>query len=106
MDFSWLVHAIEHYDIPTKAVNTFWKTLLNYKVDSSDEYQAVFKDGDENDFCISVQTISLKLGNWPECNYNHIVVFIPIWYKNKQVGDYQVMFTLNGQIDDDMFRIY
>jgi hypothetical protein len=106
MDKKDFKDLIEQFDIPCKAEKAFWVAFENYRNDDSDEFSRIFNNGDVNKLFINIQTISFKLGNWPECNYNHIVVWIPIYYEDSHVGDYNVMFSLDGEIDDDMFNTF
>lgn len=106
MDIEKLKYEIEHFNIGNRAIELFWETLQKYKNENFDEYKKYFINDDPDKFYITVSSISLKLGNWPECNYNHLVARIPIWYNESHIGDYLVMFSLDGKIDDDMFNIF
>ena len=46
------------------------------------------------------------MGNWPECDYNHILVYIPIIYHDEHIGEHTIYYNLDGEIDDDLFVIY
>lgn len=106
MDIMKLKEEIKHFDIENRAIQSFWDTLEKYKSEDIYEYKKHFIHDDINKFYIAISSISLKLGNWPECSYNHLVVRIPIWYNESHMGDYLVMFTLDGEIDDDMLNVF
>ncbi|MDR2939041.1 MAG: hypothetical protein LBV08_01835 [Clostridiales bacterium] len=106
MDIVKLKNEIDDFDIPKKSITLFWDTLQKYRDENFDEYHKYFKNDDTDKFYIQISSISLELGNWPDCNYNHLVSRIPIWYDNIHIGDYLVMFTLDGKIDDDMLNIF
>lgn len=106
MDFKELKNKIEQLSIPEKAISAFWMSLHKYKSESGDEYNKYFINDDMEKLEIYISSISLKLGNWPECSYNHLVATIPIRYDECHIGEYVVMFSLDGDIDDDMLNIF
>ncbi|MBI6871795.1 hypothetical protein [Clostridium aciditolerans] len=106
MDIKKMKEWIYDSNIEKRAVSSFWKTFEIYRNESEEEFSKVFGKFNSNELISEIQTISLKLGNWPDCDYNHIAVTIPNFYKNKHVGTYDLLFSLDGQIDDDYFIIF
>jgi hypothetical protein len=106
MDIEKLKEKIEQFNIPDRAINAFWLTLNKYKNESFEEYSKYFINDDIKKIEVYISSISLKLGNWPECNYNHLVTCLPILYNGCNIGEYVIMFSLDGEIDDDMLNIY
>lgn len=47
--------------------------------------------------------VSIKYSNYPDFNYNHVVVDIPIIYRGKNIGLHRVLFSFDGEIDDDFY---
>jgi hypothetical protein len=45
------------------------------------------------------------LGNWPECNYNNVSASIWVFYKEKQICSYKLLFNLDGIPEDDFFDV-
>ena len=97
-------------DIEKRTKDGFWKTLNNYQLESPKEYQNVFGNIKIEHICLEVNTISLNLDNWPECNYITVGTYMPIIYslidRDKCLGDYKMLFNLDGSIEDVIFRIY
>lgn len=93
-------------NIEERAVLSFWENFERYKNESKEEFIRIFGSFNSSELIVKIQSISLKLGNWPECDYNHIIVTMPILYKGKHLGSYDLLFSLDGQIDDDYFVIF
>ncbi len=55
---------------------------------------------------MELRKISLNLGNWPECDYINVVVYVSFYYKEKTIGEYKIVYNLNGEVYDDYFVIY
>jgi len=89
-----------------KSINLFWKVFSIYMKDTEEEFKRVFFNYSNDKMVIEINKISFELGNWPECDYNHIVVYIPIVFDEKKVGYYEVYYTLDGKVDDDYFVTY
>lgn len=106
MDISKLKEWMLTNDIEKKAIEGFWINFNNYRIDSEQEFKKYFGNFDNEKLLISIQSISLKLENWPECNYNHVVVSIQIIYNNSHIGSYDAYFDFNSRIDDDYFVIF
>ncbi|MDW8801456.1 hypothetical protein P8V03_09845 [Clostridium sp. A1-XYC3] len=106
MDIIRLKNWILDRNIEKISVSSFWKTFEVYRSESEEEFFKIFRDFNRSELIVKIQSVSLKLGNWPECDYNHIVVTIPIIYKNKNLGNYDLLFSLDGEIDDDYFVIF
>ncbi|MGL4800089.1 MAG: hypothetical protein ACRCWY_11950 [Cellulosilyticaceae bacterium] len=89
-----------------KSLAIFWETFEGYCVEEQKEFEKVFTQFSLEKMDIEVRAISFKLGNWPECNYNHIIVNLPIIYDKHERGYYDVYFNLDGEVEDDYFVIY
>ena len=101
-----LKELIEKNKFEEKSLRIFWKTFNAYCSEEKEEFEKVFTQYSLEKMYIKVHTISFRLGNWPECNYNHIVVNIPIIYNKHELGNYEICFDLQGEVDDDYFVIY
>lgn len=94
------------YDIEKDTKTAFFKMLENYKADDPNEYNEVFKNFRPDELQLEVHTISLNLGNWPECSYNTISASMRISHNGKQIGSYKTLYTLDGSPEDDFFEIF
>lgn len=84
----------------------FWKNIKEYRYDSPQEFIDNFTNYNEEKLTVQIESVSLKLGNWPKCDYNCIISTIPIIYNGKEIGYYDLLFNLDGEIFDDYFVIY
>jgi hypothetical protein len=97
---------VSEYQVVERAVKGFWKNVENYSVDEPGEFAETFGEFDKEQLTVGISKISLNLGNWPECSYNTVSTRIPIVYKEKTLGHYELYFTLSGEVEDDCFVIY
>ena len=89
-----------------KAIDQFWCTFSYYKQEEPEEYQRLF--GHEGD-CIKLYDtkISLEVRKQSEeqsleNDYIHFVIKHNTYFKGRQIGYYKVLFTLEGEYDDDV----
>lgn len=92
--------AIEH-NIDKRIIEFFENLLINYEKDDPEEYNGFMQGIDKEMLTYNVHTISLNLGNWPECNYNTISVATRVYYKDKQIANYKVLYLFSGEVEDD-----
>ncbi|WP_341179423.1 hypothetical protein [Paenibacillus sp. FSL K6-1230] len=52
---------------------------------------------------VKIQSVSIKYSNYPDFNYNHVVVDIPIRYRGENIGLHRVLFSFDGEIADDFY---
>ncbi|WP_028594341.1 hypothetical protein [Paenibacillus assamensis] len=79
--------------------------MNNYREEDREEFDEIFPNYSPDLFEVSIRTVSITFGNYPDLNYNHIVVDIPIKYSGKQRGVYKILFKFNGEVEDDFFII-
>lgn len=106
LDIDGIKKFINDNNIEQLVVDSFWINFEKYKKECSKEFNDIFKCFDTQNLSVKIQNISIKLGNWPNCTYNHIVINMPIVYENKIIGKYETLFTFCGKMDDDFFVIY
>jgi len=106
MDINDLKKWIYDNGIEERTIKSFMEDFENYKCEYPEEFSRVFEKFDINNLTVDLQKISLKLGNWPVCDYNHIISSVIIIYKGKHVGSYDLLFNLNGGIYDEYFVIF
>ncbi|SHL12907.1 hypothetical protein SAMN02745136_04136 [Anaerocolumna jejuensis DSM 15929] len=66
----------------------------------------VFKNIRIEELSLQMHTISLNLGNWPECSYNTVSASMWIRHKGKQIASYKTLYTFDGEAEDDFFDIF
>jgi hypothetical protein len=88
-----------------RSIEAFWHNFDKYAEESRDEFNKYFPDFKRVNMFVAIDNVSFKLGNWPECDFNHVVINIPMYYKDKYIGYYNIYFDLNGKADDDCFVI-
>ncbi len=82
------------------------KEFNNYKVEQEDEFRSYFGDFKEAYLDYYIKKVSIEFKNFPEFNYNHLVTHLWIEYKGKVVGEYRLLFSLDGEIYDTNFLMY
>ncbi|MGV7118987.1 hypothetical protein [Paenibacillus kyungheensis] len=97
----WIVEQ----EIEKRTLQGFWLNLNNYQTEDPDEFNYFFKNFNRDNLDVTITQIALMLGNYPECNYNHVISYVPIIYNGKRIGLYRLLFTLDGKMDDDYFTI-
>lgn len=53
-----------------------------------------------------LHSVSYRIKNWPECDYEYIDIRMEIDYENKTIGKYEACYNMNGEYEDDYFVIY
>lgn len=107
LDINEFKRLIIDKDIERRTLQYFWQNVETYQQEESVEFVKAFGDSFIKDnLDVEIQSISINLGNWPLCNYNHIVVIIRFGYKNRSIGEYKALFTFAGEVDDDYFVVY
>ncbi|WP_103109700.1 hypothetical protein [Brevibacillus reuszeri] len=94
------------YDAEKKAFDGFWLNLENYKIEYPLEYEEYFANFDKSQLDLKVESISISYLNYPELDYNHVKLYIPIRYQNKNIGYYEILLNFDGIVDDDFFVMY
>ncbi|MBS5935187.1 MAG: hypothetical protein KIC94_20230 [Clostridiales bacterium] len=98
-----LVEIIKKYDIEKRSIESFWDVFGYYMQEEQEEFQYEFPNYNKDKLKVEIKKISYKLGNWPYCDYNHIVVELKVFFDSKNMGNYIVYFSLDGEIEDDYF---
>jgi hypothetical protein len=88
-----------------KAIAGFWLNIQNCRKEDPKEFNEYFPNYEPNYLTVNVKTISIRYRNYPDLDYNHIVISIPIVYKNKQIGYYDYLLSFDGDVEDDSFVI-
>lgn len=98
-----VIEKVKKYDIESKSIESFWFAFKHYKEEEKEEFEKEFRDYREDKMQVRIDSIAYKLGNWPHCDYNHIVVRVKVKYEGEDKGEYYVYFSLDGEVEDDYF---
>jgi len=102
-----LEELIEKNVCVPRTINGFWQTLENYRKESPEEYKSIF--GEENaEATIELhdRIISLAVRGSFSDNYIHLVVAYHFYFKKNNTGLYKMVFSLDGDVVDDMFYFH
>ncbi|WII35293.1 hypothetical protein [Paenibacillus thiaminolyticus] len=106
MEMKKLKELIEEWQVEKKTKEHFLLSFNNYMVEQEKEFHSSFGDFAPASLSFYIKKISVELKNFPELDYNHFVSYLWIEYKEKVVGEYRLVFTLDGEIYDDNLIIY
>jgi len=67
--------------------------------EQEEEFYSIFREFVQTDVDYYIKKISLELRNFPEF-VNQVVSYLTIDYKGKNVGEFRLYFTLDGEISD------
>ena len=84
-----------------KTVENFWKAFNNWKNEYSKDFTEKFSNIPLDELNVFVHSIGLRSSQWPECDYNHVVVTVLIHYDGRSFGSYRCFFSLCDDVDDD-----
>jgi len=85
------------YNLEERTISGFWNYFNNYQREYMNEFHNEFPDYSSNEVQLYIDSISLRITNWPDDGYNHVVVALRMHY----TGVYKMTFSLNGEVEDD-----
>lgn len=91
--------AIEN-NVEERTLNGFWKAFENCVLDCPDEIERDFGDLDRKLFDLRLNRVCLVI-DWVNEDRAYISSIIPIIYKGKEMGYYELMFKITGETFDD-----
>jgi hypothetical protein len=92
---------VEEYNLKDRSYSGFWNYFNNYKKECNDEFKKEFPEYDPNKIELFVDSVSLRITNWPDDGYNHVVITLRVHYKEAYAAMYQMIFNLSGEVEDD-----
>jgi len=92
--------VIKH-NMEERSFKGFWKYFENYRNVYKDEFEKDFPKFNSNKMELFIDTVSFRITNWPEEGYNHIVFAIRMHYNEEYAGHYTIVFSIDGEIEDD-----
>jgi hypothetical protein len=87
-----------------RTIDGFWDSFSNYKREEPEEYRDIF--GDEDDIVeIDYMKLSLVLHD-KQPSYSHVFLSVSynIYFKKKEIGYYKMVFSLDGEVVDDILH--
>lgn len=101
MEINELKNWAKEHNVDKRIIESFKGLLVNYKRDESAEYSKIMNGIIEENMTYEVHTISLNLGNWPDCTYNTVSASMRVYYQEKQIANYKVLYLFSGEVEDD-----
>lgn len=112
MDTNELRKWAEKHSIERDTIESFWEMFKNYQMEQNDEFIEVFgEDYDKEQLSINLDGLGLFIDAWNKNAYmqygfDYVTSYISIVYKEDKIGEYKMLFNLNGECFDDFFIIY
>lgn len=95
---------ILQHEADEKAINAFWINFENFKKEDSREFNEFFPDFEKSALEVKIRSIAVNFSNnYPDFDYNHVIITIPIIYKHREIGYYKLLLNFDGSLDDDFF---
>lgn len=104
-DINFIKYWMNETEAEKRAIECFWKNLILYNKEDPEEFERNFPEYNPSFLEVNIQTVSVVFENYPDLDYNHILISIPIRYQEKNKGIYKILFTFDGKIEDDHFII-
>lgn len=89
-----------------RSIRGFWNYFKNFEKGHNEEFQKSFPDFKANELDLSIGTVALRITNWPDDGYNHVVVTVDLHYRNLYAGRYTMVFSLLGDVEDNNLSIF
>ena len=99
---------IQEKNLEQKTVEGFWENFNSWKEEYPEEYIETFKQGfiPEKLF-IYINTVNLTITNYPDEDFNHVVIRLNFEYDDSSIGEYRMVFDYEtGEVFDDIFSVY
>ncbi len=112
MNTSELRKWAEGHSIESKTIEGFWYNFSAYKNEQEEEFLELFGvDFGKNQLRVTTDSLALFIDDWNRDSYHsygfdYVVCILSIVYKDEKVGEYKVLFSLDGNAFDDYFIIY
>ncbi|MFC3791557.1 hypothetical protein ACFOQM_22760 [Paenibacillus sp. GCM10012307] len=101
MDIKGIKEFVAKYSLEERSFKGFWDYFNMYQKEHKDDFEKDFNGFNSKEIELFIDTVSLRITNWPEEGYNHIVISVRVHYKGKYMCYYTIVFALNGEVEDD-----
>jgi hypothetical protein len=94
-------------DLEKETIKGFWENFNRWREECPEEFEETFDEGYETEkLNIFINTVSLTITNWPDEDFNNVVIRLEFEYDDSYVGNYRMVFVYDsGEIFDDYFVI-
>lgn len=99
-----LKDIITKYNIVHRSMKLFWEYIDELMNNEQEELHSMLKLNCRDKIYASVHTISYNLDNWPNINDNHVAVIISAVYENEGIGNYEIIFSVDGKQESKRFE--
>ncbi|MEB2299887.1 hypothetical protein LAV72_09670 [Lysinibacillus xylanilyticus] len=102
----------EKHSVEKRTIKWFWRNLTSYEQEEKEEFLEVFgEDFNKLNLKIALNKIALYIDEWNKDSdssygYDYVISYVPIVYNGEKIGEYRLLFTLDGESFDDFFVIY
>ncbi|MHA6484104.1 hypothetical protein ACX1C1_19605 [Paenibacillus sp. strain BS8-2] len=96
------------HNIEKRTIESFWNTFNTYRSEDTDEFNEVFFHYSFEKLKITIEDVSLHVKEILNPNPNdyrreYIQVRVRMDYLDKALGYYRIIYSIDGQIEDDYF---
>lgn len=77
----------------------------SYRIDNEEEFQCHFPLFEEEKLTKALYQVSLSIVCWREDEQECIIAYVRFEYNHKHVGEYKLIYSLDGRIIDDYLKI-
>ena len=101
-----LKDIIRKYDIPERAMKTYQDYIENLESINHEIYHEIQEKYCKDNIYSEIQTISYVIEKWEEGNEESIAVNISMVYENQEIGNYEVIFSVEGKVKRENLDMY
>ncbi|KZZ85765.1 hypothetical protein [Bacillus sp. SJS] len=107
MDIKKLKNFVLEKKLVEQTIEGFWKAFNYWKIEYPKEFTRAFrKKFDPTNLELYINDVSLRIRNWPDEDFNEIIIFLGFDYSETTIGEYKMLFDPEtGEIMDDIFHI-
>ena len=106
MDTKELKDWIVKYDVETNLNKYFKKAFNTYKNECKEEFNEKFPDFNIDAISMHFSKAALTLIGWEELDQESVTATSCLCYDEEMVGDYTLVFSLDGEVIDDILFTY
>jgi len=102
----------EKHSVEKRTIKCFWRNLTSYEQEQKEEFLEVFGENfDKSNLKVTLNNVALFIDEWSKDSYwsygyDYVISYVPIIHNDKKIGEYRLLFTLDGESFDDFFVIY
>ncbi|WP_223596471.1 hypothetical protein [Neobacillus bataviensis] len=95
-------------DLERETIQGFWENFNSWKEEYPEEYEETFMEGFKPEkLSIYIKSVSFTITNYPDEDFNHVVIRLNFEYDDSVIGEYRMVFDYEtGEVFDDIFSVY